>query len=299
MVDRRRGVAWLFLRGIPPRKLALLTWSRLIENEILLRASAVAYYAFTAFVPFLAVLLALAAELAPDITGSGAARSAISGLTVDEFRAALARFLPEEAYEVVADEIAHIQNQPPIGFLSLGLAVSLWLVSNLFATVIDGLNRIQGTHETRPYWRLTLTAIALTAIEVVIVLGALIVLVILPQIRGWLGWNSGAPVGRTAAEWFVVACGILLSFSVTFNLGPNIRPHWSWLTPGALLGTLAFLASCLILRVYVQYFANYSKTYGSLAGVMILLFWFWIAAVILLVAYQINKIIEEEQQKRP
>ena len=216
-------------------------------------------------------------------------------LTVDEFRA-VRRFLPEEAYEVVADEIAHIQNQPPIGFLSLGLAVSLWLVSNLFATVIDGLNRIQGTHETRPYWRLTLTAIALTAIEVVIVLGA-------PDRPGHLAPDSRLARleqrGTRGTNHRRVVCRRLrdlLSFSVTFNLGPNIRPHWSWLTPGALLGTLAFLASCLILHVYVQYFANYSKTYGSLAGVMILLFWFWIAAVILLVAYQINKIIEEEHR---
>ena len=71
--------AWLSLGGIPPRVSRDLLGAELVENEFLLLASAVAYYAFTAFVPFLAVLLALAAELAPDITGSARARSAISG----------------------------------------------------------------------------------------------------------------------------------------------------------------------------------------------------------------------------
>ena len=82
-------------------------------------------------------------------------------MTVEEFRDTLSRFLPNEAYEVVADEIARIQKQPPVGLLSVGLAVSLWLASSLVGTVIDTLNRIQGVRETRPYWRLALTAIGL------------------------------------------------------------------------------------------------------------------------------------------
>ncbi len=59
----------------------------------------------------------------------------------------LSRFLPNEAYEVVADEIGRIQKQPPVGLLSVGLAVSLWLASSLFRTVIDTLNRIKGVRE--------------------------------------------------------------------------------------------------------------------------------------------------------
>jgi membrane protein len=220
-------------------------------------------------------------------------------MTVDEFRDTLSRFLPNEAYEVVADEIARIQKQPPIGLLSVGLAVSLWLASSLFRTVIDTVNRIQGVRETRPYWHLALTAIGLTALEVVIMLGTMVVLVVWPQLRGWLGWTDRAVAGETATEWLIVAAGILISFSLTSYVGPNVRRRWKWVTPGSVLGTLAFLASGLLLRVYVQYFGNYGKTYVSLAGVMLLSFWFWIAAVILLVALQIDRIIEDEQKEPP
>ena len=200
MVDQASVRAWLSVGGIPPRELLQRTWSKLVDNEILLRASAAAYYALTAFVPFLAVLVALAAHLAPDITGKSGARGAIGGMTVDEFRATLSRFLPNEAYEVVADEIGRIQKQPPVGLLSVGLAVSLWLASSLFRTVIDTLNRIQGVRETRPSWHLALTAIGLTTIEVVIILGIMVVLVVWPQLRGWLGWTDRAAAGETAAS---------------------------------------------------------------------------------------------------
>ena len=83
---------------------------------------------------------------------------------------------------------------------------------------------------------------------------------------------------------------------MTSYVGPNIRRPWKWVTPGSILGTLALLASGLLLRGYVQRFDSYGNTYGSLAGVMLLSFWFWIAAVVLLVAFQVDRIIENKQE---
>jgi membrane protein len=57
--------------------------------------------------------------------------------------------------------------------------------------------------------------------------------------------------------------------------------------------TILFLLVSLLFRIYVQNFANYDKTYGSLGGVMVLLFWFWISSVVLLTTAQMNKVIEE------
>ncbi len=297
MVDRAVGLAGPFSAGLTPRELLKRTWKALNENEIVVRASAAAYYALTAFVPFLAVLITIAAKLAPDITAGSGTQGAIGGLTVDEFRAALSRFLPEEAYQVVADEIALIQQRPPVGLLSVGLAASLWFASSLFGTAIDALNRIHGVRETRPFWRLTVTAIGLTVFEVLIVLGILSIAVIWPTITAGLGWTSPSLVWRTAFAWVIVALGILVSFSVFSYFGPNVRRRWKWLTPGSVLGTILFLASGLLLRIFVQYFANYGKAYGSLAGVMLLSFWFWIAAIIMLVAVQVDKVIEAEHEK--
>ena len=110
---------------------------------------------------------------------------------------------------------------------------------------------------------------------------------------------KGAPVApsmaqRLAAFQFVALyIMVLASFALTFYVAPDADQKWEWITPGSLAGAGIFLVSTVGFRVYVQNFANYNKTYGLLGGVMVLLFWFWISALVLLGAAQVNKLIEE------
>ncbi len=94
-------------------------------------------------------------------------------------------------------------------------------------------------------------------------------------------------------QWLVVTLMVLFSFAITFYVGPDAETRWEWITPGSLLGTLIFLGFTLLFRVYIQRFANYDKTYGSLGGVMVLLLWFWVSSLVLLTAGQMNKVIED------
>ena len=280
---------------LPVRELATRTYRRVLDNEILLRASAASYYALMALVPFLAVVLTLAAHLAPDLTNQAESAKALGQMTVEEFQTTLARFLPEAAFHVVASEISRIQKAPPVGLLSVGLVASLWLASSLFRTVISTLNRIYEVDESRPFWHLAFTALCITLIQSMVILGTLVVLVIWPQMRGWLGFTHEPGSGRLIAEWFILAVGVLMSFAVIGYMGPNVEKKWKWITPGSLIGTFVFVVASIGFRIYVQEFGNYGKTYGSLAGVMLLLLWFWIAATILLVGIQIDQVIQEER----
>lgn len=296
MADHRSFLKRLGYGRVSPRELALQTWRKTGEHELLTRASAAAYYALTAFVPFLAVLMTLLALLAPNVNGPPGTRGAIGGKSVKEFRETLSCLLPREAFEVVASEIARLQRQPPFGLLSLGLVVSLWLSSSFSGAMIDALNRIHGVAETRSYLMLTLTTIGLTILEAVIMLGTLVALVVWPQVSVWLGDTRAAGYGAEAARWLAVGLGVFLSIGATSQLGPNIRRRWEWITPGSVLGTILVLASGIVLRWYVHVFGSYGKTYGSLGGVMLLSFWFWIATLVVLIAAQLNKILEDEEK---
>lgn len=283
----------LSLGGLSVRELAVRTWKKIVENEIMTRAAAVAFYAMLALVPFLGLILVLAVQLLPDMTGRSAKAAGIGHLTVDQLEATLRTMFPKEAFEVVKDQIARIQDQPPVGLISLGLVITIWLASSLFVAVIDAMNRIYGVVETRPFWKLRLTAIVMTLVQAVILVGSLLVIVAWPQILGWLGLSAPAAALATAVQWVVVILMVLLSFALVFYVGPDAEQKWEWITPGSLVGTVVFLVVTFLFRVYVQNFANYNKTYGSLGGVMVLLFWFWVSSLILLSAGQMNKVIED------
>ena len=150
--------------------------------------------------------------------------------------------------------------------------------------------------ETRSYLRLTLTAIVITLVEAFIIIGTLVALIVWPRIRhefAWIGLPSSAEI---LAEWSIVILGLLLSYAIITRFGPNLHRGWRPISPGAVMSTVAFMASGLLLRVYVLRFGGYGRTYGSLAGAMLLAFWFWISAIILLVSIQIDKIIDDAKE---
>jgi membrane protein len=280
------------LGGLSYRELAVRTWRQINEHEILTRAAAVSFYAMLALVPFLGLIIFLAAQLLPDVTRATGAKG-IGDMTVSEFEQTLHQIFPREAYHVVEDQIARLQKQPPVGLISLGLAITLWLASSLFIAIIDAMNRIYGVEETRPFWKLRLAAILMTVVQAIILVGSLLVIVAWPQIVTWMGMSAPAAVLATVVQWLIVFVALLISFALTFYITPDANQHWEWITPGSLLGTIVFLVVSLLFRVYVQNFANYDKSYGSLGGVMVLLFWFWVSSVVLLSAAQMNKVIEE------
>lgn len=280
------------LGGLTVRELALRTWKNINDHEIMTRASAVSFYAMLALVPFLGLIVFLAAQLLPDLTGATGARG-VGDLTVAELEATLRQLFPKEAYTVFEDQIGRLQEHPPVGLATLGLAVTLWLAASLFIAIIDAMNRIYGVEETRSFGRLRLVAMVMTIVQAAILVGSLLIIVAWPILMRWLGLSATTAMLATLVQWAILFVAVLLSFALAFYVAPDADQQWEWITPGSLLGTAVFLLSSYLLRLYVHHFANYNKTYGSLGGVMVLLFWFWVSSLVLLTAAQINKVIED------
>ena len=282
----------LSLGGLTVRELTVRTWKKMNEHEIWTRAAAVSFYAMLALVPFLGLVLTFAAQLLPDVTRRTGEKG-VGNMTVGQLETTLRTFLPREADTVFEDQIARLQKEPPYGLISLGLAVTIWLASSLFLAVIDAMNRINGVVETRSFVKLRLMAIAMTVFQAVILVGSLVVVVAWPKIVAWMGLSAPAAIVASVVQWIVVFTVLLISFALTFYVAPDAETNWEWITPGSLFGTFVFVAATLLFRLYVQHFANYDKTYGSLGGVMVLMFWFWVSSIVLLTAAQTNRVIED------
>jgi len=292
MRNRQRII--VSLNGLSPRQIAVEMWKRMQNHDAMTWAAAMAFYAMFATVPFLAIVLVAVVLRLPDLSGAGRRITGLGNLTVDELEAILRSLFPNEAYVLVRDQIAHIQAEPPFAVLSLGVVIALWSASNVFLVVIDALNRTYGVRETRSFVKLRLTAMIMTVLQAACLLGSLAAIVAGPQILGLLGQEAHGAVAwvLTAVRWAAVSVMVLLSFALTFYVGPDNRHRWAWITPGSLTGTIAFLVFCVLFRVYVQNFGSYNKSLGALGAVMVLLFWFWAVALVLLGAAEMDRAIE-------
>jgi membrane protein len=275
----------MHLGGLTLRQALSQTWTRMNTHEILTRAAAITFYATAAMVPFLALVITLTAHLLPWI-----ARNATAGGDPLQL---LRELLPADAASLVSDEMSRLRQKPPTGFISFGLVAILWLSSSLFMAIIDAMNRIVGVNETRPYWRLRLVAILMSLSQAAILIVAFATVVAWPQILGWLGLSQAGAALATVIHVMTVFMVILMSFAIALYFSPDADQRWEWITPGSLLGTIALFCVSLLFRVYVQDWGNYSATYGSLTGVVVLTSWFWLLALGLLTAAEFNKVIED------
>jgi membrane protein len=276
------------LGGLTAREVAVRTWKGVIEHEILTRAAAISFYAIAAVVPFLALVITLTAYCLPGIPMSAGADGAASAGPLEPLR----DLIPGDAVSIVARELRRLQDQPPAGLISFGLIAILWLSSSLFVSIMDAMNRIMGVEETRPLWKQRVIAVLMTLSQAAILIVVVATIIVWPQILNWLGLSRAAAILATALHAITVFVMIQLSFAVAMYFGPDADQRWEWITPGSLLGALVLVGVSYLFRIYVQNWGNYSATYGSLGGIMVLMSWLWLCSVELLAAAELNKVIE-------
>jgi membrane protein len=275
------------LGGLTFHEAAVRAWMRINDDAILTRAAAITFYAFAALVPFMGLFIALTAHWLPWIERK------MTGGTVYDLSDALHELLPSDAAAFVTNELVRLRNARSSGLVSFGLIALLWLSSSVFVEIIDAMNFILGVKETRSFFKRRILAIVMTLGQAAILIGAVVTMVAWPQIVGLLKLTGLAAILATVTHQLTVFVAVLLSFAVALYVAPDAEQHWEWITPGSLAGTVVLLAFSLVFRVYAQYWGNYSATYGSLAGIIVLLSWLWLSTVVLLTAAELNKVIRD------
>src|SRR5262249_45404284 len=180
-----------------------------------------------------------------------------------------------------------------LGLISFGVAALLWLSSTVFVEIIDAMNAIRSLKETRPFWRRRLIAMAMTLIMAAILISATATIAGWPQILRWLGLSREASFLATALHALVVMLIVFCTFARALQVGPNTVLAWKWITPGSVVGAAVMIAISIAFRIYAQNWGNYGATYGSLAGIVLLMSWTWLNSFVLLVAAVLNKVIED------
>jgi membrane protein len=265
--------------GLTVKQLAVQTYGQMVRHETLDRAAIVAFYGLLSMAPFLSLVVAAA-------LGRG-------GALAVEIVALSRKYLAPETCAVIEDQVQKIQSTAPIGVLSLSFGILLWSSSSAFIAVMDATNAAYGSRDQRSWWRRRLIAIVLTVVESALLIAALVAILAWPHVWTWIGLGSAPAMLVVLFQWVVAVVLLLLTFSIAYYFTKEIKHSWEWVTPGGVVGVLALIAATLGFRLYLRYGFKVSETYGTLAGVVLLLLWFYIAALTLLVGAEVNNVIEQ------
>jgi membrane protein len=258
---------------------------RAIEDELLTRAAALSFYFIFALFPMLLSLLAL--------LGLFAQRLAPHAALVRQF----GRLMPPSALSLVATTLGELTVYSNGWKLVFGLALALWAGSGGISCIMDALNRSRRTRESRPWWYRQIIASGLTAVISGLSLVALVIVLGGGTLVEFIGDHVGLSRATMSiwqiAEWPIAFLFMLLSLDLIFHWGPAVRPRWRWLTPGSVVGLVAGITASLLFRIYLHYFSTYSRSYGSLGAVMVLLLWLYFSGLAILVGGEINAEVDD------
>ena len=274
------------LGGLNWTALARRVWKEMTIDDTFGDAAKLAYYFLLALIPLL-IFLTSAIGL---IVGSG------TGMRHTLF-AYLRRVMPSSAFQLIDSTIMEISNASSAGKLSFGLLAAFWAASNGMGAITESLNRAYDVEETRPWWKTRAVAIALTAGLSVLIITALVLVMGGGRIADYLattyGFSTLFTISWKVLQWPIALAFMLLAFALIYFFAPDLKDQdWIWITPGSVVGVTLWLAVSFAFKGYLHFFDSYSKTYGSLGAVIVLMLWLYLTGLAVLIGGEVNSEIE-------
>jgi membrane protein len=256
-------------------------------HNLPLLSAGVAFFAFLAFVPLIAVIVLLYG-LVGDPDTVTASIEQISGI------------LPDAVLTILREQLLSIVNTSKAAQglgLALALFVSTYGAMRAAKAMMKALNIIYEEHESRNIfvttWVGAQITIGMAAVAIVGLIAISLFSYISNFLQGYLG--NGVVIFLKIATWITAGFLVSLTFGLFFRYAPDRRPaKWRWLSLGSVMATLLWLAITMGFGYYAANFSDYNATYGSLAAVVIFLMWLFLSAYSVLIGAEINA--ETERQ---
>lgn len=242
------------------------------QDEVFGQGGRMCFYHFLAIFPSIVVFLAFA-ERVPHLGDQ--TRNALQDLSN--------QLLPGQVSQLMRTVLEDLSGKSLAGIrLAAVCAGALWAALNGTWAMIWGLNRAYEVEERRAWWRLAVTIAGLTVA---------------------LGFISSFTVfvffiGVRGIEWPVLAVSLSLAFSVLYRFGPSLEdPEWRWSTPGAVCALILWMAATFGARLYFDHISDYSRSFGPLNGVAMLLLWLYLTNGAILIGGEMNSEIQKASRQ--
>ena len=251
-------------------------------DQVPLLAAGVAFFGFLAIFPTIIATVLIYGLVVP----------------ADEIRNQIAQIpgIPADVQRLITEQIdvASSQQSGAVIGIIVAVALALWSASGGMGNLMTAISTAYDEEEKRSFIKKRAIALALTLGAIVFVVVLLALVAVFPAIAGLID-NGIVRFLLEAARWVLIAILVAVALAVLYRVSPDRdAPKMTWVSVGAGIATLLFIVASVGFSIYVASFGNYAKTYGALAGIVVMLFWLFITSYAILLGAEINA--ESEQQ---
>jgi len=259
------------------------TFSGAIADDILNLAAQQAYYFFFALFPALLTFISIASFFP-------------IGNATDEITNLLARFAPHDVLTIIQEQIKKISESNQGSILTFAFLLTLWSSSGAMVSIITTLNAAYNITEGRPWWKVRLTAVALTVGIAAFILMSIGLILVGPTLVNHLATTlhlgPAFKVVWGVLLWPVAFAVVATGIGIIYYFAPDAEQEWVWITPGSIVATVSWVVVSIGLKLYIVFFGNYNETYGTIGGFIVLLMWFYLTGLSILFGAEFNAEIE-------
>ena len=255
------------------------------EDRVTLIAAGVTYYILLALFPALAALVSLYGVVADP-------------LTIAKHVDFLSTVFPPGSFDLILaqlDALARQKNSTlSIGVIG-GFLIALWSANNGIKALFQAMNVAYGENEKRGLIRLNLFSLSFTFGAIIVAIALITAVGVVPVLLAYLWLDRWAELLAALSRWPVLLLLVGAAISMLYRYGPSReRAKIRWLTWGAAFSASLWLIASILFSFYIENFADYNATYGTLGALIGFMVWIWISVIILIVGAEINAELERQ-----
>nr|WP_217905281.1 YihY/virulence factor BrkB family protein [Altererythrobacter lutimaris] len=252
-------------------------------NDGFIHAGNLAYLSMLAIFPFFILGAALFT-----LFGEQAERAQMIGAVLSA--------MPPTVYKTIAPVAQDVIEARSGWLLWIGAAVALWTVSSLVETIRDIMRRAYGAEAKHAFWKYRLFSFALILVSVVLLIVSLVVQVLIGTAQQLIAelipnmeeWVSTLRVTRGLPAIVLFGSLWMIFYTVTPE---RFRGKGYRVWPGALFTASWWMVVATLMPLVLGSVFTYDLTYGSLAGIMVALFFFWLVGLGVVIGAELNAAI--------
>ncbi len=250
------------------------------NDDIFALGAQLAYYLILAFFPFLIFLMTLIG---------------FSSLKATDVLEGLGTILPNNVFTLVDTTVVEIVNTQNAGLLGVSVVLSMWSASSGFRAVIKGVNKAYDIKEHRSFIKRAFVAIFFTIVLALLIMLALAMLVFGELIGKYLltifPFQNVINKIWNISRYLIIISMMIWIFAGIYRYTPAKKISWKEVFPGAIASTLGWIIVSMAFSYYINNIANYSRFYGSVGAVFVLMTWLYITSMMLILGAEINSIL--------